>query len=227
MKKLLFLLVLSIPTMIYSQDFEKGKTIFEQNCASCHKMDGKLVGPPLQNTVETQGREWTQKWIYNSQVLIEEGDAHANEIYKEYNQMAMPSYSWLAEDELSALVDYLEGWKTNQPVEVAEEASTEGGGVVSQSGNTEIPKYIWVLLIITAFIITLSVFVIIGAIRVLDKHFSKVAISNAYMTKKLDMSLKEAGDEADELIEREVYKRVSEKVKSIKEEIDDSLKNFK
>lgn len=225
MKKLLILL-LFVSTNLYSQDFETGKTIFEQNCSSCHKMDGKLVGPPLQDVVETQGREWTQKWIYNSQLLIEEGDSHAKEIYNEYNQMAMPSYSWLAEDELSALVDYLEGWKTNQPVEVAEVIPTEGG-VVVQSGNAEIPKYVWVLLILTVVVITLSVFVIISAIRVLDKHFSKVAISNAYMTKKLDMNMKQAGNEADELIQREVTKRVNEKVKSIKEEIDDSLKNFK
>lgn len=210
----------------YSQDFDKGKQIFEQNCSSCHKMDGKLVGPPLLDVVETQGREWTQKWIYNSQLLIEEGDNHANEIYNEYNQMAMPSYSFLAEDELSALVDYLEGWKTNQPVEVAEVAPAEGGGVV-QNVNAEIPKYVWVLLILTVVVITLSVVVIISAIRVLDKHFTKVAISNAHMTKKLDMSMKQVGIEADEVIEREVIKRVNEKVKSIKEEIDDSLRNFK
>lgn len=211
----------------YGQDFEKGKTIFEQNCSSCHKMDAKMVGPPLQNTVETQGREWTQKWIYNSQLLIEEGDSHANEIYNEYNQMAMPSYSWLAEDELSAVIDYLEGWKTNQPVEVAQVTPTEGGGEVVQSGGGEIPKYVWILLIITVVVIVLSIFVIISAIRVLDKHFTKVAISNAYMTKKLDMSLKQAGVEADEVLEREVYKRVAEKVKSIKEDIDENLKNFK
>lgn len=225
--KLILILFLLTTSIGYGQDFEKGKTIFEQNCSSCHKMDAKLVGPPLQNTVETQGREWTQKWIYNSQLLIEEGDAHANEIYNEYNQMAMPSYSWLAEDELSAVIDYLEGWKTNQPAEVAEVAPTEGGGEVTQTGSGEIPKFVWVLLIITVVIIVLAVFVIISAIRVLDKHFSRVAISNAYMTKKLDMSMKEAGDAADEVIEREVYKRVNQKVKSIKEEIDDSLKNFK
>lgn len=210
----------------YSQDFDKGKQIFEQNCSSCHKMDGKLVGPPLQDVVENQGREWTQKWIYNSQLLIEQGDAHANEIYNEYNQMAMPSYSFLAEDELSALVDYLEGWKTNQSAEVVEITPTESEGVV-QNGNAETPKYVWVLLILTVVVITLSVFVIISAIRVLDKHFTKVAISNAYMTKKLDMSMKQVSIEADEVIEREVTKRVNEKVKSIKEEIDDSLKNFK
>lgn len=225
MKKLLILLVF-ISFSSYSQDFDKGKQIFEQNCSSCHKMDGKLVGPPLQDVVENQGREWTQKWIYNSQLLIEQGDAHANEIYNEYNQMAMPSYSFLAEDELSALVDYLEGWKTNQSAEVVEITPTESEGVV-QNGNAETPKYVWVLLILTVVVITLSVFVIISAIRVLDKHFTKVAISNAYMTKKLDMSMKQVSIEADEVIEREVTKRVNEKVKSIKEEIDDSLKNFK
>lgn len=223
MKKILVLLML-ITSVGYSQDFETGKTIFKQNCSACHKMDAKMVGPPLQNTVEDQGREWTQKWIYNSQLLIEQGDAHAKEIYNEYNQMAMPSYSWLAEDELTALVDYLEGWKTNKPAEVAEAVPAEGGGAVVQTA--QVPKYVWILVGITLFVIILAIGVIIGAIRALDKHFSKVSISNAYLTKKFNMSLLEAGDEADEVLEREVYKRVSEKVKTIKKEIDDNLKNF-
>lgn len=222
MKKLL-LLFLFVSSNLYSQEFEKGKTIFEQNCTSCHKMDGKLVGPPLQDVVETQGREWTQKWIYNSQLLIEQGDTHAKEIYNEYNQMAMPSYSFLAEDELSALVDYLEGWKTNQPAEVAEVVSTEGG-VVVQSGNTEIPKYVWVFVIITLVVLLLCAIAIVASIKILDNYFTKMSINNSHLMKKLNVGDKQIETEVDTLIEKEVSKRVNQKLKVIKTEID---KNFK
>lgn len=225
MKRILVLICVLFTQIGYSQNFETGKTIFKENCSSCHKMDAKLLGPPLQNTVEDQGRDWTQKWIYNSQLLIQEGDTHANEIYNEYNQMAMPAYSWLEDEEMSALLDYLEGWKTNQPVDVVEAVSTIGGTVQIQ--RAEVPNYIWILVGITLFVLILAVGVIIGAIRALDKHFNKVSISNAHLTKKFNMSLEQVNMEADEVIDREVSKRVSEKVKSIKEEIDDSLKNFK
>lgn len=225
MKKLL-ILFLFVSSNLYSQEFEKGKTIFDTNCASCHKMDAKLVGPPLQDVVESQGREWTQKWIYNSQVLIESGDAHAKEIYNEYNQMAMPSYSWLAEDELSAVIDYLEGWKTNQPSEVVEVAPAEGGGEVVSETNTSsgIPTYIWVIIIITLVVLLLCAIVIVAAIKILDNYFTKMSINNSHLMKKLNLDDKQVETEVDTLIEKEVSNRVNQKLKVIKTEID---KNFK
>ena len=39
----------------WSQDYKAGEKIFKMNCASCHKMDAKLIGPPLQNVVKEQG----------------------------------------------------------------------------------------------------------------------------------------------------------------------------
>lgn len=226
MKKIL-LLLLFVSSNLYSQEFEKGKTIFEQNCTSCHKMDAKLVGPPLQDVVETQGRDWVSKWISNSQVLIESGDAHANEIYKEYNQMAMPSYSFLAEDELSALVDYLEGYKANAATAPTPETSEvqSGGDVVSETSTSSgIPTYIWVFIIITLVVLLLCAIVIVAAIKILDNYFTKMSINNSHLMKKLNLGDKQVETEVDTLIEKEVSKRVTRKLKVIKTEID---KNFK
>ena len=81
MKKILLLLVVLLYSVTaFGQDFARGKELFKQNCAACHKMDRKLVGPPLQNVVAEQGRVWTKEWIYNSQALIKSGDSHAVEI---------------------------------------------------------------------------------------------------------------------------------------------------
>lgn len=226
MKKLLLLLVF-LSSNLYSQEVEKGKTIFEQNCKSCHAMDKKLVGPPLQDVVETQGREWVSKWISNSQLLIESGDAHANEIYKEYNQMAMPSYSFLSKDELSALVDYLEVYKTLATTEAPNEVSTgevSDGSVIEVNTSNTIPLPILILLLISVVVITLSVFVIYSAIKILDNYFKKMSINNSHLMKKLNLGDKEVETEVNTLMEKEISKRVNQKLKVIKTEID---KNFK
>ena len=226
MKKLL-ILFLFLSSNLYSQEFEKGKTIFDQNCKSCHKMDAKLVGPPLQDVVEAQGRDWVSKWIYNSQVLIESGDTHANEIYKEYNQMAMPSYSFLAEDELNALVDYLEGYKTNvatAPILNTSEVESGDEDVSKTSTSNGIPTYIWVFILITLVVLLLCAIVIVAAIKILDNYFTKISINNSHLMKKLNLGDKQVETEVDTLIEKEVSKRVNQKLKVIKSEID---KNFK
>ena len=190
-------------------------------------MDKKLVGPPLQDVVETQGRDWVSKWVYNSQALIESGDAHAKEIYNEYNQMAMPSYSFLAEDELSALVDYLEGYKTNKAqeapaVEVA--TSEDGASVETSEASSKLPKYIWIIVGIILVVLTLSAVAIIASIKILDNFFNKMALSNSHLMKKLNVSQKEVEDEVDSFVEKEVAKRVKTKLKSVRDQIDQTLK---
>ena len=74
-----------------AQDYEAGKQLFRNNCASCHNMEKKVVGPALKNVVKNQGEEWTTAWIKNNQALRDAGDKHANDIFKEYNGMAMPA----------------------------------------------------------------------------------------------------------------------------------------
>ena len=58
MKKILTILSIAITLPTMSQSFEEGEKLFKQNCASCHKMDKKVVGPALQNVVEEQGADW-------------------------------------------------------------------------------------------------------------------------------------------------------------------------
>ena len=51
MKKIL-ILSLIFCTGISAQDYEAGKKLFKNNCASCHHMEKKAVGPPLKNVVK-------------------------------------------------------------------------------------------------------------------------------------------------------------------------------
>jgi mono/diheme cytochrome c family protein len=127
MKRLLSAAGLLLAISSNAQDFKAGEALFKANCMACHKMDSKLIGPPLQNTVAEQGFEWTKKWIYNNEELRASGDAHANAIYEEYNKQVMPPYSYLSDEELTNLVTYLEDWKEKQSEPVAEVTSSESG----------------------------------------------------------------------------------------------------
>jgi cytochrome c5 len=228
MKKFILIFLVYFPILSYSQEFELGKELFKTNCASCHKMDAKLVGPPLQNTIQDQGRDWTSKWIQNSQLLIESGDAHAVEIYEEYNQMAMPGFSWLPPEELEAILDYMEGYNDNK--EVVVEPTTDGGTdevTTEVQTNTEIPRYVSIFIFIAIVIITLSIVVIIVAIKLLDKFFTKIELTNYHLMKKLNLDEKSVNSEVETVLDREVTKRLEEKVKTLKSDLDNQIKNFK
>ena len=124
MKKLL-LLPLIFTTSISAQDYDNGKQLFRNNCASCHNMEKKVVGPALKNVVKNQGEDWTKSWIKNNQALRDAGDKHANEIFKEYNGMAMPAYEHLGDNAIDDIVVYLAQYsdkkaeaRANQPAPV-------------------------------------------------------------------------------------------------------------
>ena len=84
---LIFLLTFSTSLFAQSGDPVAGKSLFNANCAACHKLDKKMTGPALRNVeerlAESEGldREWLYAWIKNSPALIKSGDAYANKIY--------------------------------------------------------------------------------------------------------------------------------------------------
>jgi mono/diheme cytochrome c family protein len=103
---LLLLLWVGLPA---SQAQKDGKTVFENRCASCHKISNQdLVGPGLANVNKRREQEWLIKFIKNSQKLIKDGDELANKLYNEYNQTIMPSHTDLSRAEITNTLDYVE-----------------------------------------------------------------------------------------------------------------------
>lgn len=221
-----------ICTVGYSQEFAKGKELFNANCAACHNMEKKMTGPPLKNVIENQGRDWATKWISNSAELIKSGDAHANEIYKEYNEMAMPAYEYLKSEELSAIIDYLEGYNKEKTVaaptavDSASNPETAKAGAVSTSSES-IPTYILLIIIAIFLVIFVSVFIIGKAFNLLNTTFDNIKVTNGYLMNKLETTDDKVNAEIENIVESKVNKRVKEKVKTLKNEINNNLKDFK
>lgn len=98
----LWLLAAFLPIYLFGQDTSgdaaKGKDLFKANCAACHKLDGKLVGPPLGGITEKKSAEWLHKWIKNSKALIDAGDKDAIAIFEEYDKVPMLAYDGILSD---------------------------------------------------------------------------------------------------------------------------------
>ncbi|MBT8261615.1 MAG: c-type cytochrome [Bacteroidia bacterium] len=87
-------------------DAAAGKTLFNANCAACHKLYKKGVGPALFGVGDKYDKEWLYSWIRNSQELIKSGDAKAIAIYEEYNQSVMTAFPALSDEDIDNIIAY-------------------------------------------------------------------------------------------------------------------------
>lgn len=113
----LFLFLLSmVATNAAGQD---GETLFNQNCAACHKLGAKLIGPDLIGVSERRSEDWLMQFIKSSQQMIKAGDADAVAVFEEYNQLVMTDQAHLGDDKIKAIITYIDS-KSTVKEEVAE-----------------------------------------------------------------------------------------------------------
>lgn len=108
---LLAFVALMLPVQAQEANLEAGKTIFLNNCASCHNKNMKddLTGPALGGSEERWGDDAAlYSWIRNSQALIATGHPYANEIYNKWNKVAMTSFA-LSDEEIANVLAYIDG----------------------------------------------------------------------------------------------------------------------
>ena len=126
---LITLLAFSASLSAQESDPAKGKSLYNANCAACHKLDKKMTGPALRNVeqrlADTEGldREWLYAWIRNSAGMIKDGDAYANKIYNEYGGTAMTAFPQFSDEDINNILAY-----------TAEEPKAPAGGGVAQVG---------------------------------------------------------------------------------------------
>lgn len=146
-KKALSLLVFlfSLTVFASAQTFEgdaaNGKKLFKQNCAACHKLDKKAIGPALGGVTERRTEEWLLAWIRNNAELRASGDADAIAIFEEYNGSIMTAFPSLSDQDIYDILQYtIEGDKPAVP------APGAGGEVAT--APVEQPDYIMPMMIV-------------------------------------------------------------------------------
>jgi mono/diheme cytochrome c family protein len=93
-------------------DPAQGKTLFNANCAACHKLDSKATGPALRNVSERHEMAWIYKWVHNSSEVIKSGDAAAVKLFNENNHSVMTPFPQLSTTDIDNIIAY-----TSQPKE--------------------------------------------------------------------------------------------------------------
>ena len=84
-----------------------GAFLFETRCRSCHSIgEGEGLGPDLLGVTARRDRVWLERWIREPDKMIEEGDALALELYRQYRELAMPNLR-LERSEVAELLEYM------------------------------------------------------------------------------------------------------------------------
>lgn len=157
-----------------AQDAAKGKEIFDGQCASCHAINDKLVGPALKDVHTRREEAWLIKWIRNSQALIKSGDPTAVNLFKEYQGSIMSSFENLSDEDIKGVLAYIKQ-ESEAPAAVATAgtsvSSVQGNGSAS-SGSDEQMMLVLTILAAILLIASLVLWRINGILTklVLNKH---------------------------------------------------------
>ena len=138
-------------------DATAGKALFNTNCAACHKLYSRAVGPALHGVTDKQDKEWLHKWIKNNQALRDSGDPDALAIYNEFNQASMSLFPQLTDADIDNILAYTDTPKPEPkaPSAVAGATAGQGGGPgISDNIILGALVLIFVMLIAVLFIVT-------------------------------------------------------------------------
>jgi len=90
-----------------------GEELFAENCQVCHRIGQQIMGPSLAGITFKRPIPWLIRFIQNSQEVISSGDPYAVTLYKNYNYMNMPNFDYLSEEEITAILTYIESKSDN------------------------------------------------------------------------------------------------------------------
>ena len=140
-----------------SADAAKGKEIFNTLCAACHKLDGNSIGPALRGVTERRDTEWLHAWIKNSSALIAAGDPEALAVYEEYNEVAMPPFPQLTDEDIDNILAYVSQPKQVPPTPAA--AGAEGAAAAGDVGGVSIEIVLGILAFVLLMLLVILVLV--------------------------------------------------------------------
>ena len=137
---------------IDSTQVRTGKKIFNANCASCHKLQGKLIGPELGAVEDRRANDWLKAWIKDNAALRASGDADAIAIFNEYNGSVMTAFPQLSDADIDAILAYTTHGDIDKKVVAGDE---EGPGTPTEPSTawmTYIVLFVLLLLVLWVYL---------------------------------------------------------------------------
>ena len=90
----------------------QGESLFRTRCAACHEIGrtpGSVIkpGPNLMDVTVRREHDWLVRWIKEPDVMLEEKDPIATELFEAYNKLPMPNLR-INDHEVDMLLDFIE-----------------------------------------------------------------------------------------------------------------------
>jgi mono/diheme cytochrome c family protein len=153
LKSLTILLFFAFSVSSYSQDMDEnrqkeGRKLFRSLCASCHKLDKKLVGPALGGVEERRENSWLKSWIKNN-AEFQKVNAEAAEASL-YATTAMNAFPQLTDKNIDDILYYTTVGEIKKVPAPGE--TSIGGNVVSDGGAPSWVIYFLAGAIVVAFL---------------------------------------------------------------------------
>lgn len=161
-------------------DVVVGEKLFNENCASCHALDKKVVGPALAGVHQRPGRTdtWLLKWIKNAPKMIADGDPLAVKLFEENNGQSMTVFENIEDNDIKNILAYIKNppagptppeddKKITKTDETREEASSSIKGLIN---------FLIIAILIAVLLIIGSVFDVLGYIS----KYTGIPLSNPH-----------------------------------------------
>ena len=153
--KRILLVTLLFPYFGLSQeaDIQEGKALFNTNCAACHQLNRKAVGPALRGVTEKYDREWLYSWIKNGTQMIKDGDPQAVAIWEEYNRAVMTNYPQFSNEQIDNILAYTDYTPPAPAPAVATAQTVSQGSDISVNIILAVTILIFTILIVMLFLV--------------------------------------------------------------------------
>ena len=153
--KRILLVTLLFPYFGLSQeaDIQEGKALFNTNCAACHQLNRKAVGPALRGVTEKYDREWLYSWIKNGTQMIKDGDPQAVAIWEEYNRAVMTNYPQFSNEQIDNILAYTNYTPPAPAPAVATAETVSQGSDISVNIILAVTIVIFTILIVMLFLV--------------------------------------------------------------------------
>lgn len=186
-------------TPAYSQEIptddaviSAGKALYENNCTQCHAIsDEVVVGPGLKNIHQRRKLPWLIKWIRNSTLLINSGDAQAIEVFNKFNKVQMQSFDF-KDDEIISIVAYIKSESEKAaaaPVAAADAGATTVAASAASQDTTTLNYILAIFIVILILILVILVLVITILTKYLNNRGGLTPEDEELVNTKFDLAV--------------------------------------
>jgi len=146
-----FLFLLFINSQVKAQDAGAGRTLFMNNCASCHAVKKELTGPALAGVHErVSDTKLLHAWIRNNNQVRNSGNTYFVDLFNRYGKKPMPTFTQFSDADIDNILAFIKVEETKGPPP-GEKTTPEGAA--DESDNSLVFGIITLIMAIIALIL--------------------------------------------------------------------------